>query len=96
MKLLSSVMRIGAIGVVAFAGAFGSGAQVSAQSATSSAEPSCSSSFDPYAVPVSVLQRCGLKTFPRASATRRPDGGMQYVYFRRRNEGCLQPCHRLA
>ena len=65
--------------VVGFGSVVAASGPVSAGTA-GTAGPSCSSSFNPYAVSMAVLQRCGLKVFPRQSSAKLADGGMQYVY----------------
>jgi hypothetical protein len=42
--------------------------------------PQCVAEFDPYKQSMAFLQECGVATYPRASTSRRPDGGTAYSY----------------
>jgi len=42
--------------------------------------PQCSSSFDVYQSPASLLEACGIKTFPRIATLTLADGATSYVY----------------
>lgn len=67
-----------ALGVLVF-----SNVSAGAQSTTPVTAPAfnCASSFNPYKVADSILDRCGLKHFPLLAVTTRPDGGKEYVYL---------------
>ena len=76
----SRIFRFGTTMLALTVGVIGSGA-AAAKAAESAAEPSCSSSFDPYSVPLFVLQGCGFKIFPQQDSVSTVDGGMQYTYI---------------